>query len=107
MNKQNLIGRYFKRENSTSLLNEKSLFQKVIVQGCWPLDPMATWLISSLNEILQNRSSIAIIKATLDAKQANFVDNQYYSISAVELAQNGLIEEFSVSEKYNFSIGKT
>ena len=105
--KKSILESSFRMKGNQTLWQDDGLFNKVIVQGCWPLDPLATWIVSNLDDILQNRSSIAIIKATLDKINLEIHDNEYSSISAVDLAKNGLIEEFIANEKQGYSTGES
>ncbi|WP_213780753.1 hypothetical protein [Caballeronia sp. dw_276] len=60
--------------------NNAEEFERVIVRGCWPLHPLATWFLTRQQDIVQSRSAITFVKKAVDA---------FLSRDAVE--QNGLI----------------
>ena len=56
-------------QNYSTWSNEE-MFNRVIVSGCWPLSPMAMWVLfylSSSGKYLQQRSALTLLKAALDA----------------------------------------
>jgi len=90
-----------------SVWTDFSLFSRVIVQGCWPLDPIATWLLSNISSVLQNRSALAILKNSISHFDSN-VEIEYLSLlTACDVARFGLVDEFLANEKFGLSSAET
>ncbi len=49
--------------------NELIEFERVIVQGCWPLHPLATWFLTRQQDIVQTRSAITFVKNAIGANE--------------------------------------
>lgn len=52
-----------------SLWNTEDRFARVIGQGCWPLSPLAVWLLFHLSaggQYLQQRSALSLLKTALE-----------------------------------------
>ena len=101
--KRSLIADGFNIESSGSTWKDEILYKKIIVQGCWPLDPLATWMLSNLNDILQNRSTISIIKSVLENISFDIDLDNLETISAVSVANYGLVDEFVANEQNGFA----
>lgn len=43
------------------LWKEYKLFRKVVVEGIYPMHPIATFMLTNLSDYLQNRSSLTLI----------------------------------------------
>ncbi len=83
-------------------------FKKNIVEGCWPMDMFALWLmvyLSNSNHILQQRSSLNIIKDCFESKIGKSI-NKNFKIYATDFYDSGLGIELENSEKMNSSISQ-
>lgn len=101
--KQTLICGVLNKGRDEAVWNDSGLFQRVIVQGCWPLDPIAAWVLANVGGILQNRSAIAIMKNTLSSIDDEIDFGGLFSVSAARIAENGLVEEFIANERFGLA----
>ena len=55
---------WFPNLGNYSLWMEKDRFRKIVVEGCWPLHPVSTWILyklSSAGKSLQQRSALSLL----------------------------------------------
>jgi hypothetical protein len=96
------IQKWFPSSEKQSVWQEKDLFQQVIVKGCWPLHPLATWFLCRSSDFLQQRSAITFV-ADAFAREENRVINHGdtpWTISATTLCDSPLIKELIAAEEY-------
>jgi len=76
-------------------------FQKVIVEGCWPLHPITTWFLTRQKDIVQSRSALTIIKDAIDnvTSQPHQVDGKLFYISPAELVLKSMLQEIVTAER--------
>ncbi|MFA7107534.1 MAG: hypothetical protein WC162_00155 [Sphaerochaetaceae bacterium] len=101
-----LIHRWFPVSNNSVVWTDVSEFIKVIAIGCWPLDSFSLWLLvylSSVNNILQERSSLNLLKQCFETLSTTKFDLTKL-ISATSFFEVGLGQEFENSEHSNPSI---
>ena len=75
-------------------------FRKIIVEGIYPLHPISTYMLSSMSDWLQNRSSITLLSTQIKKKEnleINEVDD-LETIYPVELLEGDLFEEIYNAE---------
>jgi hypothetical protein len=98
------LAKWFPRVRLHSLWRDKAKFQRVILQGCWPLNPIATWLLyhmTSSGRYLQQRSALAILKRTFDSlEDFDIPENPNWSLPATKLWSNELQEDLLSAEEY-------
>jgi hypothetical protein len=79
-------------------------FNKVVKEGCWPLHPVATWLLyrlASVGKSLQQRSAVSFLEDTLSRYESlEIPENQEWSIPAAALCSDALVTELISSETY-------
>jgi len=96
------IQRWFPSSNQQSVWREDDLFQQVIVKGCWPLHPLATWFLCRSSDYLQQRSAITFVADAFEREQEHFLglDDEPWTISATALCDSPLIKELITAEEY-------
>lgn len=68
------IQHWYPTAKNHSLWNTEDMFLRVIGQGCWPLSPLAIWLLFHLSaggQYLQQRSALSLLKTAIE-NNANF-----------------------------------
>lgn len=64
------IAAWYPVSQNYSTWADADMFNRVIVSGCWPLSPVAMWVLfylSSSGKYLQQRSALTLLKSALDA----------------------------------------
>lgn len=92
---------WFPEVKRHAVWRDSSTFHHLIVEGCWPLHPLSTWLLFSLSasgQSLQQRSALALMAEALLAHEADDVGTGY-ALSPVDFCTNALIHEFQASER--------
>lgn len=87
--------------NRLPVWRDGKLFQKVIVEGCWPLHPMTTWFLTRQQDIVQSRSALTFIKDVLDVSSRQQIDlaGSLYSIPPAELVLRSMLQEVVAAER--------
>ena len=79
-------------------------FAKIVKEGCWPLHPAATWFLyrlASVGKSLQQRSAVSLLEDALSQHRKDSVpDNQPWTLPAVTLCSNSLVNELIGAESY-------
>lgn len=99
------IRRWFPSSNNFHIWSNYDNFCKNIVKACWPLDSYSLWLIvyiSSVNTILQQRSSLNLLRKVFDYFNESEI-NENFCIHATDFYNIGLGIEFSNSERLSGS----
>ncbi|KZZ84379.1 hypothetical protein [Bacillus sp. SJS] len=87
-------------ENS-SVWNDYNHFQKVILEGIYPLHPMTTWMLSNLSSWLQQRSSLTFLEKQIE----NFNEVKLHDfgtlpfIPATSIIQSDFFKELLAAEQ--------
>lgn len=81
--------------------NDITQFEQVIVRGCWPLHPMATWFLTRQQDIVQSRSAITFVKAAIDfaADHQAINDDGLAVIPASRIVAGDLLTEMLAAER--------
>ena len=76
-------------------------FSRVIVQGCWPLHPLATWFLTRQKDIVQSRSALTFIKDMLEhtANDEALQNGRLRQISVAELVLQHMLPEMIAAER--------
>jgi hypothetical protein len=79
--------RCFPKAERYAVWRDTDRFRQVIVQGCWPLSPFATWFLCRNDDILQDRTTITIVKDILELEANRSVPetDKPWAISASQL----------------------
>lgn len=87
--------------NKLPVWRDGKLFQKVIVEGCWPLHPMTTWFLTRQQDIVQSRSALTFIKDVLDVSSCQQINpaDSLYSIPPAELVLRSMLQEVVAAER--------
>ena len=83
------------------LWTDNATFMDAICNGGWPLSPASVWTltyITSVNNMLQQRSGFAILNSTFSELEGTEVPQGNFSIYPVDLFKGGLGTEFIASE---------
>jgi hypothetical protein len=80
---------------------EQGSFARVIARGCWPLHPLAVWLLTRQSDLIQQRSALAFVKqATTALAGAEVVrDGVLSQVSAAELLLDYMLEQFAAGDR--------
>jgi hypothetical protein len=83
------------------LWKDKGLFDRVIVEGIYPLHPISTYMLTGLSGYLQNRSSLTLVNTHITALSAyELLENQECPLVLPEQLLNGdLYSEMLVAEQ--------
>ncbi|MGQ9681553.1 MAG: hypothetical protein ACUVX9_03340 [Anaerolineae bacterium] len=96
------IRRWWPEADRHALWTDRSAFLRVVVDGCWPLHPLATWLLcrlASVGRLLQQRSALSLLADSIDAL-ADAEVTPGFAITAVDLCSQALVDEFVASERW-------
>lgn len=83
------------------LWTDNNAFLDAICDGGWPLSPLSVWTltyITSVNNMLQQRSGFAILNNTFANLEGSEILQDNFSIFPVDLFRGGLGTEFIASE---------
>ncbi|OQB76590.1 MAG: hypothetical protein BWX92_01653 [Deltaproteobacteria bacterium ADurb.Bin135] len=97
------LKQWFPDSSKYPLWIDPAHFSKIIVEGCWPLHPMATWFLyklSAAGKSLQNRSALYLLALAIDQYRAKEVANGYWTLPATALCTDDMINEFIASERF-------
>lgn len=80
---------------------EQSAFARVIARGCWPLHPMAVWLLTRQSDLIQQRSALAFVKqaTTALAGTSAIQDGRVLRVGAAELLHDHMLEQFASGDR--------
>lgn len=81
--------------------NDPDEFERVIVRGCWPLHPLATWFLTRQQDIVQSRSAITFVKNAVDTSlDRGDMDGQHLTtISASRILAGEMLTEMLAAER--------
>ena len=98
-----LLSSTFKQVEKSNVWADKTTFTNVVFNGCWPLSPYLMWTLSyitSVNNLLQQRSGFNLIAVLFEEKISNSeIPDDAKRITATELFDVGLLSEFLDSER--------
>lgn len=99
------IQKWFPSSIQQSVWTDKELFDKVIIQGCWPLHPLATWFLCHSSAFIQNRTAITLVDEAFQREKNHevSVEDTPWSISATALFDSQLIQDLIAVEEYGQS----
>ncbi|WP_319587905.1 hypothetical protein [uncultured Desulfobulbus sp.] len=95
------IQAWFPVSEQQSVWKNSALFQQVIVRGCWPLHPLATWFLCRSSEFLQQRSALSFVADAFDQEKDRILGkgDKSWSISATKLCDSPLVKELIATEE--------
>jgi hypothetical protein len=99
---QSNMAAWFPDLRNYSLWMDNHRFTKVIVEGCWPLHPISTWILyklSSAGKSLQQRSALSLL-AEVYASFSQEVVEQGNMLVPTDFCNESLIGEFIAAERY-------
>jgi hypothetical protein len=78
-------------------------FERVIVHGCWPLHPLATWFLTRQQDIVQSRSAITFVKNAISAcaDRDALTDRRPTLIPASVIVAGEMLNEMLAAERAN------
>lgn len=97
--KKTFFNEIFPSSRNYDIWSDIKVFEQYYL-ACWPLDSFTLWILvylSSVNTLLQQRSSLNILKECF-MNQNNLTVGKKFSIPAVDLFNSGLGLEFKNSE---------
>lgn len=63
---ENALVRWDRTQNKKSVWTDPTIYDSVILHGCYPLHPYTVWLLSNMNRWMQQRSAIAFAAEMVD-----------------------------------------
>ncbi len=103
--KQDLILHRFPSAKQLPVWVNETQFIKNVCLGCWPLSPYSVWMltyITSVNNILQQRSSLNLLGAIFEKyKSLEIVLDDSFYIHPTDFYDVGLGQEFLSSEQHS------
>lgn len=99
---QKRINSWYPVSNNFSVWANPEMFSRVIVEGCWPLSPLAMWVLfhlSSIGQYLQQRSALTLLKSALAANDDFEVSPSSSALPPVALWTKELQQEFEGIEE--------
>lgn len=75
------------------------LFRKVVVEGIYPMHPLATFMLTQLSDYLQNRSSLTLISQYIEGLSENEVEDSPILIMPEYLMKGDLYVEMLAAEQ--------
>lgn len=81
--------------------NDAERFSRVIARGCWPLHPLATWLLTRQRDVVQSRSALTFIKEVIEriATEDALSAGRLRQVSAAELVLHNMLPEIIAAER--------
>ena len=76
-------------------------FQQIVVKGCWPLHPLATWFLTRQQDIVQSRSAITFVRTAMQelSEQQTISNGQLITIPASRIVLGELLTEMLAAER--------
>lgn len=97
------LRRWFPDLSFHSLWDDPERFRRIVVEGCWPLHPSATWFLyrlSSAGKALQQRSALSFLAQVLERYESFELPRTFWTIPATALCTDDMVNEFLASERY-------
>jgi hypothetical protein len=95
--------RYFDNINkwliTKGMWKDYKLFRKVVVEGIYPMHPLATFMLTQLSDYLQNRSSLTLISQYIEGLRDTDIDNKPIVILPEQLMTGDLYVEMLAAEQ--------
>lgn len=88
---------WYPEARNHSLWNSEEMFSRVIGKGCWPLSPLAVWLLFHLSaggQYLQQRSALSLLKTALEDNAEFELTDDCTTLPPVRLWTSELQSEF-------------
>lgn len=85
-----------------SLWMGKDRFRKIVVEGCWPLHPISTWILyklSSAGKSLQQRSALSLLAEVYSDFSKGTIEPGNMLVP-IDFCNESLIGEFLAAERY-------
>lgn len=85
-----------------SLWTDKERFRKTIIEGCWPLHPISTWVLyklSSVGKFLQQRSAFSLLAEVYNDLSGKKIEPGGL-LNPIDLCNQSLVDEFLAAEQY-------
>lgn len=84
---------------SKGMWKDYGLFRKVVVEGIYPMHPLATFMLTQLSDYLQNRSSLTLISQYIESVSHIDIDGNPVIIMPEHLMQGDLYTEMLAAEQ--------
>src|SRR5262249_58913755 len=101
---QNKSRSWFPGWTNHALWCDSARFIKIIVEGCWPLHPAATWFLyrlASVGKSLQQRSAVSLLEEAIAQHHSVTVpDGRAWSLPAATLCSDTVVQELVAAENY-------
>ncbi len=99
-NMENAISRWDRSAVKKSVWTSWTLYESVILKGCYPLHPITVWMLSNMNNWMQQRSSIAFAAEMVDRiSNEEIVGNWLPYVYPINIIDSGIFNEMLNSEE--------
>lgn len=80
---------------------DEESFSRLIARGCWPLHPLAVWLLTRQSDLIQQRSALSFVNEIIAKHAASpaLTGGKLKQISAAELLHDFLLEQFAMANQ--------
>lgn len=87
--------------SDTPTWQDENIFKRVIARGCWPLHPMAVWLLTRQSDLIQQRSALAFVKEVTGnlAEADALVNGGLRQVSSADLLHDFLLEQYAAVDQ--------
>lgn len=91
--------RWIKSMLNKEVWNNHNMYNRVIVQGCYPFHPLSIWLLTHLSIWMQERSTINYLKLSYDSFKNEEINKEYLRfIYPCEIISESFIKELKGAE---------
>ena len=94
------ISRWDRSAVKKSVWINDSLYNSVVLKGCYPLHPITTWLLSGSHQWMQQRSTLAFAAEMFDQVAPSEIDGTWLPyVYPVQIIDSGIFNEMLNSEE--------
>ena len=94
------LGRWDRSNQKKSVWTEWSLYEKVILRGCYPLHPITVWILANTSNWMQQRSTIAFASEMFDAVRGSELDGTWLPyVYPIDIIDSSIYNEMLNSEE--------
>ncbi len=94
------LNRWDRSSSKKSVWTDNYLYKSVILKGCYPLHPITVWLLSNMNNWMQQRSAITFAAEMVERISKKDVSGNYIPyVYPINIIDSGIYEEMLNSEE--------
>jgi len=97
---ENALNRWDKTLNKKSVWTDSGIYNTVILRGCYPLHPCTVWLLSNMNDWMQQRSAIAFTAEMVEKISGAEIENGWLPyVYPVNIIDSSIYDEMLNAEE--------